>query len=330
MKILFLGGTGIISSACSNLAISKEFDLYLLNRGSSQSLRPAPKEATIIEADIRNKHTVLEAIGDLTFDVVVDWLSFNEAQIAQSIEIFENRTKQYIFISSASVYQTPPKSLPVTENTPVINPYWQYAQDKIACERLIERKAEKSNANFTIVRPSHTYDATRVPITGNYTSVARMMTGKPAIVVGDGTSVWTLTNHRDFAIGITGLFLNPKAYNEIFHITSDELLTWNNIVEIVAEAFEVEPIIKQVPVNLISKFDTEFGAGMLGDKMHSMIFDNSKIKAAVPEFNCSVSFSQGAKEMANWHKENQTLVDYRKDFDLLSDQLVAELSKIGL
>lgn len=329
MRVLFLGGTGIISSACSELAISKGLELYLLNRGTSQNIRPVNSNATVLKADLRNKQDVLTAIGDLTFDVVVDWLSFNSEQLAQSIDIFENRTQQYIFISSASAYQIP-KVLPVTESTPLGNPFWQYARNKIACEQYVESYTEKSNTKFTIVRPSHTYDVTRVPITGNYTSVHRMMHGKPAIVVGEGTSVWTLTNHRDFAAGITGLYLNDKAYGETFHITSDEWLTWNNIVEIVADAFQIDPIIKPVPVKLIAKFDIEFGAGMLGDKMHSMIFDNSKIKQTVPEFNCNTTLYEGAKEMAAWHKSNPDLVDYQKEFDLLSDQLIRELSKIGI
>ena len=295
MKVLFLGGTGIISSACSNLAVASGVELYLLNRGTSSSLRPVNVIAKILKADLRNEQEVLTAIHNLEFDVVVDWLSFTPQQLAQSIRIFEKRTKQYIFISSASVYQTPPKSLPVTETTPAENPFWEYAQQKIACEQLVEMLASKSNTKFTIVRPSHTYDVTSVPITGNYTSVHRMIHGKPAIVVGDGNSVWTLTNHRDFAIGLDGLFLNEKAFGETFHITSDEFLTWNRIVEIVANAFDIDPIIKGVPVQLINKFNPGFGAGMLGDKMQSMIFDNSKIKQTVPEFNCKITFEQGAK-----------------------------------
>lgn len=325
MKALFIGGTGIISSASTNLAISKGVELYHLNRGISDSKRPAPHGVLNLNSDIRNFEQTSKVLEGLSFDVVVDWISFVPEHLENNLKLFEGKTKQYLFISSASAYQTPPESLPVTEDTLLDNPFWLYSRNKIACEEYLKQNASKFGMKYTIVRPSHTYDKTLLPFDGGYTVVNRMLKGKPVVVIGDGTSIWTITNHRDFAVGLVGLLGNPKAMNNYFHITNDEWLTWNQIYSIVGEAFEVSPTLIHVPSEIIAEYCPEIGDGLLGDKQHSMIFDNSKIKDAVPDFNCKISFKDGVKEIAEWYKNNlsaQTIDDnLDKTFDVIIDKM---------
>ena len=302
LKVLFIGGTGIISSACSELALQQGIELYLLNRG--RSLRPAPAGAIHLQGDIHQPDSINSVLGRLTFDAVVEWIAFTPEQIKADIELFRNRTGQYIFISSASAYQKPPSCLPITESTPLHNPYWQYSRNKAACEALLEKAGREEGFPYTIVRPSHTYDRTLLPFHGGYTTVARMRAGKPVVVHGDGTSLWTMTYHRDFAVGFLGLLGNPKAIGESFQITSDEWLSWNQIYSIVAKAAGVEPFLVHVPSDLIARFDPEWGDSLLGDKAHSMIFDNSKIRQLVPQFQPVISFRQGAEEIIAWFNED--------------------------
>ncbi|MCB0256912.1 MAG: NAD-dependent epimerase/dehydratase family protein, partial [Anaerolineae bacterium] len=228
MKVLFIGGTGVISSACADLAVRQGIDLYLLNRGQSLD-RPAPIGATVLFGDIRDRASAEAALAGHTFDAVVEWIAFTPDQVQSDVDLFRGRTGQYVFISSASVYQTPPASLPVTESTLLDNPYWEYSRNKIACEELLVRAYRDEKFPMTIVRPSHTYDATKIPLLGGYTSLQRMKAGKPVVVYGDGTSLWTLTNHRDFAKGFVPLLGNSRAVGEAIHITSDEWLSWNQI-----------------------------------------------------------------------------------------------------
>ncbi|MGF7139516.1 NAD-dependent epimerase/dehydratase family protein [Roseimarinus sediminis] len=309
-RVLFIGGSGIISSACSQLAVDKGIELYHLNRGKSQAIRPVSAKVKPIRADIRNAGEVSKALGDMQFDTVVDWISFVPEQLVHNLNLFRNKAKQYVFISSASAYQTPPQKLPVQEDTPLENPFWQYSRDKIACETILREKAGEHGMSFTIVRPSHTYDKTLLPFDEGYTVIDRMLKGKPVVVPGDGTSIWTLTHHRDFAVGLVGLLNHQGAMNEVFHITSDEWLTWNQIYTLVGRAFGVEPKLLHCPSELIVRYLPQLGGGLLGDKMHSMIFDNSKIKALVPEFNCCIPFSEGVNEIAGWYtgeKANTTV-----------------------
>ena len=235
MKVLFIGGTGTISSACSQLAVERGFDLYLLNRGLT-STRPIPEGAQVLTGDIRNPASVRAAIGEMTFDVVVDWIAYTPDHVEQDIALFRGRTDQYIFISSASAYHKPVLSLPITESTPLHNPFWQYSRDKIACEARLMRAYRDDGFPVTIVRPSHTYDRTKLPLRGRWTVVDRMRKGLPVVVHGDGTSLWVLTHHKDFAKGFVGLLGRPQAIGEAYHITSDEVLTWNQIFRIVARA----------------------------------------------------------------------------------------------
>ncbi len=321
MKVLFIGGTGVISSACSELALARGIELYLLNRGASA--RPAPAGARLLHADIRDLSAAGEVLAGQRFDVVVDWIAYRPEHVAADIALFRGRIGQYIFISSASAYQKPVPSLPITESTLLDNPFWQYSRDKIACEMLLVKAYREEKFPFTIVRPSHTYDRTKLPLAGGYTSVARMRQGKPVVVHGDGTSLWVLTHHRDFAVGLVGLLGNPRAVGEAFHITSDELLTWNQIYTIVGRAAGVEPQLVHVPSDVIARHDPEWGASLLGDKAHSVIFDNSKIKRFVPAFAASIPFARGAEEIMAWYDADpaRQVVDAR--LDALMDELVA-------
>ncbi len=301
MKILFIGGTGIISSACSQLALERGHDLYLLNRGLTTK-RPVPAGAKVLHGDIRDRESARTALGDHQFDAVVDWIAFTTDHIETDLDLFRGRTGQYVFISSASAYQTPPLSVPVVESTPLDNPVWSYSRNKIACEERLMRAYREEKFPMTIVRPSHTYDKTLNPIHGGYTLIDRMRKGQPVIVHGDGTSLWTMTHHKDFAKGFVGLLGHNRAVGDTFHITSDEWLTWDQIHLLMARAAGVDaPQLVHVPSDLIAAYDKDWGDGLLGDKAHSMIFDNSKIKRLVPDFVAAIPFAQGAKEITAWY-----------------------------
>jgi nucleoside-diphosphate-sugar epimerase len=302
VRALFIGGTGVISSACARLAVERGIELYLLNRGRSE--RPVPEGARVLHGDIRDRASTEVALGALDFDAIVDWIAFTPEHVETDLALFRGRTAQYVFISSASAYQTPPASLPVVESTPLSNPFWQYSRDKIACEERLVRAYREEGFPVTIVRPSHTYDRTMPPIHGRYTTLDRMRRGEPVIVHGDGTSLWTLTHHRDFAKGFVGVLGNPRALGEAYHITSDEWLSWNQIFETMARAAGVEPRLVHVPSEVIARFDPEWGAGLLGDKAHSMIFDNGKIKRLVPDYVATIPFARGAEEILAWYDED--------------------------
>jgi len=325
MKVLFIGGTGIISSACSELALRQGIELYLLNRG--RSFRPAAEGAISMHGDIRQPASISAVLGDLRFEAVVEWVAYTPEQVKADIELFRNRCGQYVFISSASAYQKPPRFLPITENTPLDNPFWQYSRNKAACEALLEQAGRQEGFPFTVIRPSHTYDRTLLPFHGGYTSVARMRAGKPVIVHGDGTSLWTMTHQRDFAVGLLGLLGNPQAIGQSFHITSDELLSWNQIYNIVAEAAGVEPQLVHVPSELIARYDPEWGDSLLGDKAHSVIFDNHKIRQLVPQFQPSIPFRQGAQEIIAWYDEDASRQVVFAQNDEVQDRLITAMKR---
>jgi nucleoside-diphosphate-sugar epimerase len=326
VKVLFIGGTGIISSACSQLAVERGIELYLLNRGQTQ--RPVPAGASVLHGDIRNPAAAKQALGKMVFDSVVEWIAFSPGHVETDLELFRGRTGQYIFISSASVYQTPPVYLPVTESTPPVNPFWKYSQEKIACEERLFHAGREEDFPFTIVRPSHTYDQTLLPMHGGYTIVNRMRTGQKVIVHGDGSSLWVLTHHRDFARGFCGLLGNNRAIGEIFHITSDELLTWNRIFEIVAQAAGVTADMVHVPSEIIARFDPEWGASLLGDKAHSMIFDNSKIKQLVPDFSATIPFARGAEEIIRWYDNDHSRQVIDEKLNRVIDDLITRCAMV--
>ena len=321
MRVLFIGGTGIISSACTRLAVDRGIDIYLLNRGKTR--RPVPDEAHLLQCDIRDKNSAKRVLGEMTFDVVVNWIAFTPEHIETDLELFQGRTHQYIFISSASAYQTPPLNLPVTESTPLYNPYWKYSQDKIACEERLMQAYRREKFPITIVRPSHTYDRTSLPLYGKYTVVDRMRKGKKVIVHGDGTSLWVLTHHRDFAKGFVGLLGNTHALGETFHITSDEILTWNQIFDIVARAAGTEADSVHIPSEFIAAFDPEWGANLLGDKAHSMIFDNTKIKHIVPDYAATTPFTLGAEEIMAWYDTDFSRQVVDEKLNRMMDTIIA-------
>jgi nucleoside-diphosphate-sugar epimerase len=325
MDVLFIGGTGIISSGCAKrLALEPNVKLSFFSRG--KSTRSVPEGVELIPGDIRDPASVRAAIGTRRFDVVVDWVAFTTAHVQADIEAFRGKTGQYVFISSASAYQTPPASLPVTESTPLKNSYWQYSRDKIACEELLIRAYRDTDFPATIVRPSHTYDCRCLPVEGGYTVIDRMRKGKPVIVHGDGTSLWVLTHHDDFAKGFNGLLGNPRAIGEAFHITSDELLTWNQIHETLARAAGAEAKLVHVPSEVIATYDAGWGAGLLGDKAHSMIFDNTKVKRLVPGFVATIPYEVGAREVMAWYDADPSRRAVNAEFDALTDRIISRLA----
>jgi nucleoside-diphosphate-sugar epimerase len=321
VKVLFIGGTGIISSACVQLAAERGLDLVLLNRG--KTTRPIPSTVPILQGDIRDKEAARRLLQNKTFDVVVNWIAFTPEHIETDLELFRASTGQYIFISSASAYQTPPMHWPITESTPLRNPYWAYSRAKIACEERLMAAYRQDGFPVTIVRPSHTYDATLLPMEGHYTIVQRMRAGKKVVVHGDGTSLWTLTHHRDFAKGLVGLLGNPHALGEAVHITSDEILTWNQIFDMVAHAAGATADIVHIPSQVIAAFDAEWGASLLGDKAHSMFFDNTKIKRLVPDYVASIPFSQGVEEIIAWHDSHPAAQKVDEKLNELLDKMIA-------
>ena len=264
------------------------------------------------------------ALGGLEFDAVVDWVVFTPEQVQADIDLFTGRTGQYVFISSASAYQTPPARVPVTESTPLRNPYWRYSRDKIACEDLLVAAYRESGFPATIVRPSHTYDKTLVPLDGGWTALQRMRDGKEIVIHGDGTSLWTLTHHTDFAKGFVPLLGNPRTLGEAFHITSDDTPTWDQIARTLAAA-GVEARIVHVPSDAIAAADPEWGAGLLGDKAHSMIFDNSKLRTVVPDYRATIPFEQGAREIIDWHDADPARRQINTHLNTLIDDLINKI-----
>ena len=323
LKVLFIGGTGVISSACAREAVaSGDIELFVLNRGRSAT-RPLPPGVRELRADAREPESVRKAVEGLDFDSVVDFVAFTTGHVRADLDVFRGRTGQYVFISSASAYQTPPSRVPVTESTPLRNPHWQYSRDKIACEDLLVAEYRDNGFPATIVRPSHTYDATATVIDGGWTALARMLAGKPVIVHGDGTSLWTVTHAADFARAFVPLLGNPRTLGEAFHITSDDVLTWDQIGNALGAGLGVTPRLVHVPSDVIAAHDPEWGAGLLGDKAHSMVFDNAKVKSVVPGWSAVVPFERGAREIAQWHLADSARQVVDENLDSLMDKLAA-------
>lgn len=321
MRVLFIGGTGIISSACSPLAVESGIELYLLNRGKSH--RPTPPGAKLLEGDVRDPASYRKAVEGMTFDAVVDWIAFTPAHIEEDLNVFRGKTGQLVFISSASAYQTPAASLPIVESTPLENPFWEYSRNKIACEERLIRAYREEKYPITIVRPSHTYDRTLLPFDHGWTVVNRMRRGLPVVVHGDGSSLWTLTHHKDFARAFVPLLGNPHANGEAYHITSDEWLTWDDIYRTVARAAGVTNLhLVHVPSEVIARNVPHREGGLLGDKTNSSIFDNTKIKRAVPGWNATIPFARGAEEIVAWYDEDPSRQKVDPDQDRLEDELI--------
>jgi nucleoside-diphosphate-sugar epimerase len=322
LRVLFIGGSGVISSACSRVAVDSGIELFALNRGHSAA-RPLPPGASMLRADIREPGSVRDVIKDLDFDAVVDWVAFTPAHVGADLDLFRGRTGQYVFISSASAYQTPPARMPVTESTPLRNPYWQYSRDKIACEDLLVAAYREEGFPATIVRPSHTYDQTLVPFDGGWTVLGRMLAGKPVIVHGDGTSLWTLTHHDDFARAFVPLLGHSRTIGEAIHITSDDVLTWNQIAGSLAAALGVTARLVHVPSDAIAVAEPDWGAGLLGDKAHSMVFDNTKVRSIVPGWRAVIPFERGAREIVEWYLADPARQVTDVGLDAVMDKLAA-------
>jgi nucleoside-diphosphate-sugar epimerase len=300
MRVLFIGGSGFISTAVSRQAIAKGFELYLLNRGSRPAHLPGSHSLT---ADIYKQEDVHAALQDLEFDVVVDWIAYAPDDIERDLALFRDRIKQYVFISSASAYQKPPVHYIITESTPLHNPYWEYSRKKIACEERLMQAYREEGFPVTIVRPSLTYDP-NFPIAiggwGCYTLADRLKKGWPIIVHGDGSSLWVVTHADDFGRGFLGLLGNGQALGHAFHITSDEVLTWDQIYQTIAEALGVEAKIVHIPSDFIARVAPQLAGSLLGDKTWSAVFDNSKIKTFVPGFQANIPFRDGIRRTLAW------------------------------
>ncbi len=300
-------------------------DLTVLNRGGT-AIRPLPEGVETLRADVRDADAVSAAIGSREFDVVVDFVAYTTDHVQSDVDTFAGRMAQYVFVSSASAYHKPPLRVPVTESTPLHNPYWQYSRDKIACEELLMRAYRENGFPVTIVRPSHTYDRTSVPIDGGWTQIDRMRRGLPVVVHGDGTSLWTLTHHTDVAKAFVGLLGNARTIGEAYTITGDDVLTWDQIFTTLGRAAGAQPRIVHVPSDMIASVDPDWGAGLLGDKAHSMIFDNSKVRGIVPDYVATVPFEQGAREIIQWRDGDPQRRVVNDKLNARIDELIARVS----
>lgn len=330
MKALLIGGTGTISMAITRLLASKkDWDVYLLNRGSRRA--EVPETVRWIQADISDEEAVRQALAGMKFDCVCEFIGFVPEQVQRDIRLFTGKTKQYIYISSASAYHKPAKDYRITEGTALANPYWQYSRDKIACEEILMKAYREHGFPVTIVRPSHTYDNRNVPLgvhgnNGSYQVLKRMLEGKPVIIHGDGTSLWTMTHNSDFAVGYVGLMGNPHAIGEAFQITNDETLTWNQIYQAIADALGVELKAYHVSSEFLAAVsDYDFTGSLIGDKANSVVFDNSKLKRAVPDFHPTVRFEEGIRDTIANILEKPELQKEDPEFDAWCDRVIEAL-----
>lgn len=330
MKALFIGGTGTISMAITrSLATNPDWELYLLNRGSRES--EIPEGVHTIHADINNEAEAAKALEGLTFDCVCDFIAFVPAQLERDYRLFAGKTKQFMFISSASAYQKPLADFKITESTPLVNPYWEYSRNKIACENYLMQMNRENGFPVTIIRPSHTYDERNLPVgahgdKGSWQVVKRMMEGKPVIVHGDGTTLWTVTHNTDFAKAFIGLMGNIHAIGESYHITSDESVTWNQIYQIIADELGVE----YKPYYVSSRFLHEtskygYEGGLIGDKSNTVVFDNTKVKRAVPGFVCNIRADQGLRKTLRHMMAHPELQKEDPEFDAWCDKVISAL-----
>ena len=323
LDILFLGGTGVISTASVRLAVERGHRVTVLNRGRSASTRSVPEEVEQLVGDVADPVSVDEAVGDREFDVVAQFRAFTTDTVQGDVDRFRGRVGQYVFISSASAYQKPPASIPVTESTPLKNPFWQYSRDKIACEDLLVREDRERDFPMTIVRPSHTYDDTLLPTMGGWTDIARMRAGKPVVVHGDGTTPWTLTHSDDFAVGFVGLLGRPEALGNAYTITGESAPTWNQVYTWIGRAAGVEPDLVHVPSERIAREVPDLGPGLVGDKAHAMLFDTTKLRRLVPEFTTTVPYAEGARRQIAWYDAHPDAQRVDDELDAAFDRLAA-------
>ena len=331
MKILIIGGTGTISSAITRLLAASGHELWLLNRGTRKDEVPTNVKQVIV--DIDNEDEVLRQLGDEQFDSVCEFIGFVTEQVERDIRLFRGRTRQYVYISSASAYAKPARNHVITEGTALANPYWQYSRNKIACEELLMREYREHDFPVTIIRPSHTYCERGVPLSvhgpkGSWPVLKRMMEGKPVLVHGDGSSLWTLTWNEDFARGFIGLLGNPKAIGEAFQIMSDEQLTWNQVYECTAQALGVPLRLFHVSSDFLAAVapdDYDFTGNLLGDKAVTVVFDCTKLKRAVPGFQATTRFDEGVRRCVAYLLAHPELQVEDPDFDAWCDNVIETL-----
>lgn len=323
-SVLYIGGTGTISASCVRRSVAAGMSVYVLNRGRNVKHRALPDTVTWLQADVSDADSMRKALGDLEFDAVANFLSYNAADAAQAVELFRGRTDQYVHISTASLYRKPILQWPIVESNLRQNPFVSYSRDKIAAEDELMRACVQSGFPVTIVRPSHTYDEASPPLPGDWTAIDRLARGAEVIVPGDGTSLWTLTHADDFAEGLVGLVGNPRAVGEVFHITSDDVYTWDQIYTIVAGALGVEPRIVHIPSEhiLAGAPDWFWSELIIGDLSHSAVFDNSKVRKYVPDFAPRRTFHAAAADMARWRAEHADDCQPAAAVDAIMDRLV--------
>ncbi len=328
MKVLFIGGTGNISKAASRLCVERGFDLTLINRGTTEAHFPG---ARTIVADIKNRAAVLAALAGGRWDAVVNWIAFEPGDVERDIELFRGRTAQYIFISSASAYQKPLSHPIVTESTPLCNPFWEYSRQKIACEERLLRAYRDEGFPVSIVRPSLTYDTViPVPIGGwkEFTIIDRIRLKRKIIVHGDGSSLWTITHAEDFAGGFVGLLGHQQAVGQAFHITSDEILTWDQIYTAVANAAGEEPNIVHIASDFLARCEPSLSGSLLGDKAVSVVFSNEKIKRFVPDFSAVIPFSNGIRRTLDWFEEDPARCIVREETHRMMDRILEAYERL--
>lgn len=321
LKVLFIGGTGTISAGATAEAAARGIDLTILTRGMS-ALRSAPDGIRRITATVTDAESLRDAVGDESYDVVVNFISYLPEHAQRDIDVFRDRIGQYVYISSASVYEKPPARLPITESAPLRNPYWQYSRDKIASELVLQEAFRGFGFPVTVVRPSHTYDRTRIPVAGGWTTIDRMRRGAPVIVHGDGSSLWTLTHSRDFARPFVSILGDTRTIGAAIHITSDDVLTWDQITTVMARAAGVESptIVHVTSEELVRAIPAQEGLH-LGDRTHSHIFDNALIRSLVPGFAATTTFDAGAREIIAWHDADPARRVVDPDLDAVYDRL---------
>ena len=329
MRILIIGGTGTISSAITRQLAASGQDLWLLNRGTRKQEVPAGVKQIV--ADISNEEEVKRLLGDMQFDAVCEFIGFVPEQVERDIRLFKGRTRQYVYISSASAYNKPASNHVINEGTTLANPYWEYSRNKIACEELLMREYRENAFPVTIVRPSHTYCERSVPVSvhgpkGSWQVLKRMIDGKPVVVQGDGSSLWTLTWNEDFARGFIGLLGNPKAIGEAFQIMSDESLTWNQVYKCVADALGVafHPYyVSSEFLAAVAPKEYDFTGNLLGDKSVTVVFDCSKLKRVVPGFQATTRFHEGVRRCVAYLLSHPELQVEDEEFDAWCDQVIA-------
>jgi len=332
MKALFIGGTGTISTAISKQLIKDGADLYIINRGNRNDVL-GTKGVTYLQGDINDEALMTKLLEKHKFDVVAEFIAFVPEQLERDYRLFKHKTKQFIYISSASAYQKPLSDFRITEGTPLSNPYWEYSRNKIACEDYLMKLYREEEFPVTIIRPSHTYDERTIPLgvhgdIGSWQVAERMLEGKPVIIHGDGTSLWTMTSNEDFAKGFVGLMGNLHAIGEAVQITSDESLTWNQIYEAIAKALGV----KLIPYHVASEFldavsPYDFKGSLIGDKANTVVFDNSKLKRLVPGFVADIRFDQGVDKTIKNILKNKDLQFEDIEFDDWCDHVIKALEE---